>query len=87
MGPSRSERKSRDEQAEDKAEIFSLGEQAEVPFGHFKKVLMTKNLNPLKPRVLEYKLYARGIVPVLAIGVSGGSDREELVKFTKGSWR
>jgi hypothetical protein len=72
--------------AEDRAEVFSLKEQAEVPFGHFKRsrVLMTKDLNALKPKILEYKFYARGVGPVLAIGVSGGSDREELVSFRRG---
>ncbi len=71
-------------EAEDKASIFSLDEQAEVPFGHFKDVVMTRDVNPLQPKVLEYKFFARGIGPVLAIGVSGGSDREELVRFTRG---
>lgn len=70
-------------EAEDKAEIFSLGERAEVPFGYFENVLMTKDLNALEPRVLEYKFYARGVGPVLAVGVSGGSDREELVSFRR----
>ena len=72
--------------AEDRAEIFSLREQVEVPFGHFGRgrVLMTRETNPLEPRVLEYKFYARGIGPVLAIGVSGDADREELVRYTKG---
>jgi hypothetical protein len=70
--------------AEDKARIVSLREQAEVPFGHFKGVLMTRNTNPLEPRTLEFKFYARGIGPVLAISVSGGSDREELVTFRRG---
>jgi hypothetical protein len=73
-------------QAEDRAEIFSLREQVEVPFGHFRRgrVLMTRDLNPLEPRVLEYKFYARGIGPVLAVGVSGGADREELVRYVEG---
>jgi hypothetical protein len=70
--------------AEDKARIVSLREQAEVPFGHFKRVLMTRNTNPLEPKTLEFKFYARGVGPVLAIGVSGGSDREELVRFRRG---
>jgi len=72
--------------AEDRAEVFSLTERAEVPFGYFRKgrVLMTRDLNPLEPKVLEYKFYARGIGPVLAIGVSGGSDREELVSYKRG---
>jgi hypothetical protein len=73
-------------EAEDRAEIVSLREQVEVPYGHFRRgrVLMTRDLNPLEPKVLEYKFYARGIGPVLAIGVSGGADREELVRYTRG---
>jgi hypothetical protein len=70
--------------AEDRARIFSLRERAEVPFGFFKRALMTREENPLEPRVLEYKFYARGIGPVLAVAVSGGSDREELVRFRRG---
>jgi hypothetical protein len=70
--------------AEDKARIVSLREQAEVPFGHFTHVLMTRNINPLEPKSVEFKFYARGVGPVLAVGVSGGSDREELVRFKKG---
>jgi hypothetical protein len=71
--------------AEDRAEVVSLDEQAEVPFGHFRKVLMTRDVNPLQPKVLEFKFYARGIGPVLAIGVSGGTDREELIRYSRGS--
>ena len=71
-------------QAEDRGQIVSLREQAEVPFGHFRRVLMTKDTNPLEPRLLEFKFYARGVGPVLAVGVSGGSDREELVRYRKG---
>jgi hypothetical protein len=70
--------------AEDKARIVSLTEQAGVPFGHFTRVLMTRNTNPLEPRSVEFKFYARGVGPVLAVGVSGGSDREDLVSFRKG---
>lgn len=73
-------------EAEDRGQIVSLRERAEVPFGFFKtgRVLMTRDVNPLDPKVLEFKFYARGIGPVLAIGVSGGSDREELVRYTRG---
>lgn len=75
-----------DGEAEDRAEVVSLGERAEVPFGYFRRgrVLMTRDLDPLRPKVLEYKFYARGVGPVLAIGVSGGSDREELLSYTRG---
>jgi hypothetical protein len=71
-------------EAEDEAEILSLDEQAEVPFGHFTDVMLTKDLNPLEPKVLEFKFYARDIGPVLAVSVSGGSDREELVSYKPG---
>ena len=70
-------------QAEDEARVISLREQAEVPFGHFRRVLMTRDVNPLEPKVLEFKFYARNVGPVLAIGVSGGSDREELVRYRR----
>jgi hypothetical protein len=71
-------------QAEDRARIFSLRERAEVPFRFFRRTLMTREENPLEPRVLEYKFYARGVGPVLAVAVSGGTDREELVRFRRG---
>jgi hypothetical protein len=70
--------------AEDRARIVSRREQAGVPFGHFRNVLMTREDNPLEPRALEFKFYARGVGPVLAVSVSGGSDREELVRFRRG---
>ena len=71
-------------EAEDQASIVSLHEQAEVPAGHFRRVLMTRDVNPLEPKVLEFKFYARGVGPVLAVSVSGGSDREELIRFRRG---
>jgi len=73
-------------QAEDRAEIFSMREQVGVPFGHIRagRVLMTRETSPLEPKTLEYKFYARGIGPVLAVGVSGDADREELVRYAKG---
>lgn len=72
-------------EAEDAAEVLSLDEQAQVPFGHFRDVLMTKDHTSLEPRVLEYKLYAPGIGPVLVLSASGGSDREELLRFVSPS--
>jgi hypothetical protein len=68
-------------EAEDNAEILSLVEQAQVPFGHFRDVVLTKETTPLHRRILEYKLYAKGTGVVLALSVSGGSDREELIRF------
>jgi len=70
--------------AEDGAQVMSRREQAEVPYGHFTRVLFTKNFNPLEPKSLEYKFYARGIGPVLEIGVSGDNDRADLLRYRKG---
>jgi hypothetical protein len=73
--------------AEDNAAVVSTSEYVQVPFGFFKQgnVLMTRDLNSLEPKILEYKFYAKGVGPVLAIGVSGGSDREELLRYSRGS--
>ena len=65
--------------AEDRARVLSRDEQVEVPAGHFRHVLMTRDWNPLEPKVNEYKFYARGVGVVLALTVSGGGDREELL--------
>lgn len=68
-------------EAEDAGEVLSLNELAQVPAGYFRHLLLTKDTTSLHPRVLEYKFYAKGVGPVLAIGISGGSDREELLRF------
>ena len=56
---------------------MSTDEQAEVPPATTSGALMTRDANPLEPKVLEFKFFAEGVGPVLAVGVSGGSDREE----------
>ena len=70
-------------EAEDQAEVLRLDEHVEVPFGMFDGALQTKETTPLEPDVVEHKYYARGIGLVLAVGVSGGSKREELIEFRK----
>ena len=59
-------------EAEDNGEVLSIEEMAEVPAGHFDKVLLTKDTITIEPEVLEYKLYAPGVGAVLVFGVSGG---------------
>ena len=71
-------------EAEDEAEVLSLSEKAQVPFGYYPETLMTKDLVPLEPKVSEMKFYAEGVGLVLAVGTSGGAGREELVSFTPG---
>jgi hypothetical protein len=65
--------------AEDHAKIVSLRERVKVPFRRFKRTLMTIETSPLEPDTLEVKFYARGVGPVLAVGLSGDVDRETLV--------
>jgi hypothetical protein len=71
-------------EAEDRAVVLGTDEQVEVPFGLFRGALMTKDLVPLEPNVVELKFYARGVGPVLTVDVSGGSGREELTRFGRG---
>jgi hypothetical protein len=69
--------------AEDQSRVLALDEQAQVPAGHFKPVLMTEDFSPIEPNVSELKFYAKGSgQAVLAVDVSGGADREQLVKYT-----
>jgi hypothetical protein len=71
-------------EAQDEAVTLSISEQAKVPAGHFDDAILVKETTPLHPRVLEYKLYALGVGPVMAISVSGGSDVERLLSFEPG---
>jgi hypothetical protein len=51
--------------------------RADVPFGRLHGLLETKEYTPLEPGVVEHKLYADGVGPVV-----GGSDR--LVSYRRG---
>ena len=69
--------------AEDQSRVLALDAQAEVPAGHYKPVLMTEDFSPIEPKVSELKFYAKGSgQAVLAVDVSDGTEREELVKYT-----
>jgi hypothetical protein len=69
--------------AEDNGAVLSTDEIVEVPYGAFTGVVLTKDTITIQPDVLEYKLYARGVGPVLVLGVSGGAGREELVRLDR----
>jgi hypothetical protein len=68
-------------EAEDNGEILSTAEQVEVVAGHYEDAVLTKDTITIAPDVVEYKLYARGVGPVLVLGISGGGGREELIEF------
>lgn len=72
-------------EAEDRAKVIKLDGRAEVPFGGFDELVVTKDISPLDtPKVYEKKSYARGIGLVRAVTISGGREREVLVKFRRG---
>jgi hypothetical protein len=72
--------------AEDNGEVLSTDEMVQSPFGQFDNALLTKDTITIEPNVLEYKLYAKGIGPVLTLGVSGGpGSREELIDLDTAS--
>ena len=67
--------------AEDHGKVLSLDESVDVPYGRFENALMTEDTTPLDPDVVERKYYVRDVGPVLAVAVSGGGGREELVSY------
>ena len=69
--------------AEDRSKVLAIDQQVQAPAGHFTGAILTDDYSPLEPDVSEYKLYARGVGPVVAVTVSGGSEREDLVSYTK----
>lgn len=69
--------------AEDRSKVLALGQQVEAPAGHFTDAILTDDYSPLEPTVSEYKLYAKGVGPVVAVSVSGESEREDLISYTK----
>jgi hypothetical protein len=71
-------------EAEDAARVLSVDEQVQSPLGHFTGALLTKDFTPLEPRAVEYKFYAKGVGPVLSVGISGGASHEALVRYEKG---
>jgi hypothetical protein len=71
--------------AADHTIILSVGrEQVEVPFGYFRGTVMTRDYTPLERKVSELWFYAKGVGAVLALDISDGDHREELVSFRRG---
>ncbi len=66
-------------EAEDMAEVVSLGETVRVPYGSFTHCLKTKEWTPVEPDAVANKYYAPSVGFVLEIVVKGGSERVELI--------
>ena len=70
--------------AADHTEILSVGkEQVTIPYGHFRKLVFNRDSTPLNPKLAELWFYARGVGGVLAIDISDGDSRDELVHFKR----
>jgi hypothetical protein len=72
-------------EAEDMAEVVSVGGSATVRFGTFDDVITTRDWTPLEPDVVEEKLYAAGIGNIASDKVEGGDGGVELIEFTPGA--
>lgn len=66
-------------EAEDAAKVIALDESVKVEAGSYENVLVTDDWNPLEPKVLERKYYARGVGVVQERKVKGGDEYLELV--------
>ncbi|MBL7996239.1 hypothetical protein JNM05_12790 [bacterium] len=69
-------------EAEDVAQVLSIGETLTVPYGTFTNCLRTLEYPLLEPGNEENKIYAPGIGLLRAVATKGGSGFEELVSIT-----
>jgi hypothetical protein len=70
-------------EAEDNGEILATNNLVEVKAGRYNKTLVTMDTSSVETQAVEYKFYAPGVGPLLALDVSGGAAREELIKIDK----
>ena len=70
-------------EAEDNGEVLAANHLVEVEAGPYKDALVTMDTSSIEPDVVEYKFYAPGVGPLLALDISGGAGREELIKVDK----
>jgi hypothetical protein len=70
-------------EAEDNGEVLATNHLVEVEAGNYEDAVVTMDTTAIEPDVVEYKFYAPDIGPLLALDISGGAGREELVKVDK----
>lgn len=70
-------------EAEDNGEVLATTHLVQVKAGRHKNALVTMDTSSIEPTVVEYKFYVPHIGPVLAMDISGGASREELVKIDR----
>jgi hypothetical protein len=67
-------------EAEDLAEVTATNSADRVPAGAFRDLVTVTEWNPLHPKVIEAKKYARGVGPIVELVTRGGSGRVELLR-------
>jgi hypothetical protein len=72
-------------EAEDLAEVLTVGERATVAGTTYDDVIVIREWNPLEPDVVEEKSYAPGVGPVLEEQTAGGDDRVVLAQHVAGT--
>ena len=70
-------------QAEDHFRVVGLHAFVRVPYTSSHAALLTEEWTPLEPGVLDHKLYVHGVGTVLEQTIKGGSERNELVSFSR----
>ncbi|HEX5383269.1 MAG TPA: hypothetical protein VFW54_01395 [Propionibacteriaceae bacterium] len=70
-------------EAEDNGEVLATNDLVEVKAGRYRKALVTMDTSNVETTAVEYKFYAPGVGPLLALDISDGAAREELVKVDK----
>jgi hypothetical protein len=70
--------------AEDLVEVVAVDARKRVPAGRYDHVIVTKEWNPLEPKVVEEKRYAPGVGLVAERTLRGGHDRSALTAYTPG---
>jgi hypothetical protein len=72
-------------EAEDRAVVLSVTEQAQTDSGTYDGALLTRDTTPLEPDLVELKWYVPGVGPVLTLTPSGEVTREQLVTAPSGA--
>ncbi len=67
-------------EAEDTGEVIETGESVEVEAGSYDDVVVTEDLNPFEPDVVENKYYAPDVGLVFEEKVEGADEKLELVE-------
>jgi hypothetical protein len=72
-------------EAEDMGQVIGSAGTADVPAGHFARLVVTREWSPLEADVIEEKSYARDVGVVQEVTTRGGDEVVHLVEHHSGS--